>query len=317
MNDKKKAKEELLKDSKEKFKKEALKNIVPQEVDKTLIENPSLDRWLWLLKRTVQDNNWSNLHEGFQRENSYFRELADIIDFVNDEANNVPSIHQVRQSIMGAQNPLYKFRQNFAVDMFNKHTANENDANLVIEMFNRTVTFKEYDEELLLAVRDAFNKRKGNEYPLVNNLNQAFQIDRVEGRPKNPYEVPNNVRQLVVMIIDEDMSRAKSIIKIHEMARDNDLWRTAKDNPRPSIWDDDRWRLEMRKYKWTALNDYLYDRMEEGRTTLSLAEKVRIHKNWNLIDMPTELICYSTYIKFAIDKLNVVKSEVIKAKDLN
>ena len=58
--------------------------------DKDLIENPSLDRWVWLLKRTVMDNNWSNLHEEFRTDNSYFRELVDTLDYVNDEVNNVP-----------------------------------------------------------------------------------------------------------------------------------------------------------------------------------------------------------------------------------
>ena len=53
--------------------------------DKTEIM-PSFDRWIWLLKRTVQRNNWSHLHEGFLTDESYLRELANMIDYVNDES---------------------------------------------------------------------------------------------------------------------------------------------------------------------------------------------------------------------------------------
>ena len=122
--------------------------------DKDLIENPSLDRWVWLLKRTVMDNNWSNLHDGFRTDNSYFRELADTLDYVNDEANSVHPMHQVRQSINGAIGVFKVFRERFALDMFKKHTANEYDSNLVISMFNRTVTFEENDKELLNVIKD-------------------------------------------------------------------------------------------------------------------------------------------------------------------
>ena len=295
--------------------------------DKDLIENPSLDRWVWLLKRTVMDNNWSNLHDGFRTDNSYFRELADTLDYVNDEANSVHPMHQVRQSINGAIGVFKVFRERFALDMFKKHTANEYDSNLVISMFNRTVTFttdsstlEDNDKELLNAIKDSFNKRKSDRYPLVNNLDQAFQLSRVEGRPTNPYKVPENIRQVVAMIIDEDMSRNACITKLDEMANNQGLWRTANSQPRPQIWGEDRWQDEMDKYKWTALNDYLYERMEKGRTTLDDREFKRIKSNWNKIIIPNELVSYPTFLKLGIGRLggkdgsNIVTSEVIKAK---
>ena len=79
---------------------------------------PSFDRWIWLLKRTVQRNNWSHLHEGFLTDESYLRELANMIDYVNDESKNVLPNHKVRVSILHNKNPLYEFRQNFAVAMY-------------------------------------------------------------------------------------------------------------------------------------------------------------------------------------------------------
>ena len=295
--------------------------------DIDLIENPSHDRWVWLLKRTVMDNNWSNLHEGFRTGNSYFRELADTLDYVNDEVNNVHPMHQVRQSINGAIGVFKVFREVFALDMFKKHTANEYDSNLVISMFNRTVTFEENDKELLNAIKDSFNKRKSDGYPLVNTLDQAFQLSRVEGRPTNPYKVPENIKQLVAMMIDEDMPRNACIEKIDEMANNHSLkttdnkglWRTANGQPRPQIWGTERWQDEMDKYKWTALNDYLYERMEKGRTTLDDREFKRIKSNWNKIIMPNELVSYPTFLKLGIGRLGgkdgkkTVTTEVIKA----
>ena len=50
------------------------------------------------------------------------------------------------------------FRERFALDMFKKHTANEYDSNLVISMFNRTVTFEENDKELFLIELTSYLK---------------------------------------------------------------------------------------------------------------------------------------------------------------
>jgi hypothetical protein len=297
--------------------------------DKALIENPSLDRWVWILKRTVMDNNWSSLHEGLRTDNSYFRELADTLDYVNDEVNSVHPMHQVRQSINSSIGLFKVFREIFAVDMFKKHTATTYDSNLVISMFNRTVTFEENDKELLNAIKDSFNKRKSDGYPLVNNLDQAFQLSRVEGRPTNPYKVPENIRQVVAMMIDEDMSGNACITKLDEMANNHSLktkdnkglWRTANSQPRPQIWGANRWQDEMDKYKWAALNDYLYDRMEKGRTTLDNRELKRIKSNWNKIIMPNELTCYPTFLKLGIfglvgkDGKKIVTTEVNKANN--
>ena len=291
-----------------------------------LKENPSIDRWLWLLKRTVQGNNWRDLNGGFITDNSNFRELIDIMDYVKEEANNVPSTHQVRLSIRSGMGSLYQLRELFAVDCYKRGEANQNDVSLVIEMINRTIHFKEYDEVLMTLVKDSFNKRKTDS--LISTLDQAFQIERsTMDRPKNPYKVPDNIKQLIAMMIDEDLSMNTCIEKIDEMAnnhlvktKDNKgLWRTAKDNPRPSIWSIDRWQDEMDKYKWAGLNDYLYKRIEKGRTILDDRERKRIKNSWNKIDMPKQLFCYPNFVAMGIEKLggkDVVKTataEVIKA----
>ena len=88
-------------------------------------KNPSIDRWVWLLYRTLYQNNWSHLHEGFKTDESYLRELANVMDYMNDEANKVSPLNLARQSMMGSQNQLYEFRQNFAVEMYKRQTATQ------------------------------------------------------------------------------------------------------------------------------------------------------------------------------------------------
>jgi len=292
--------------------------------DENLIENPSFDRWVWLLKRTVQVNNWRDLHDRFITDNSHFRELIDIMDYVKDEVNNVPISHQVRISIESGMGILYQLRELFAVDCYRRGEANENDVNLVIEMINRTIHFKEYDEVLMTLVKDSFNKRKTDS--LVNTLDQAFQLERAYmGSPKNFYKVPNNIKQLIAMMIDEGMPKDVCIEKIDKMAnnhalktKDNKgLWRTAKDNPRPSIWNVGRWQDEMDNYKWAGLNDYLYERIEQGRVLLDASERKQIKGGWDNIDVPIKLLSYSKFVAMEIDRINVAKSVMIDTKDLH
>ena len=263
-------------------------------------KNPSIDRWRWLLNRTLYKNNWSHLHEGFISDESYLREVADTMDFVKDEANNVHPDNLVRQSIMQSQNPLYEFRQNFAKRMYKQGRATKSDAELVISMFNRAVTFKEENDELFELVRDSFNRRKTEDK--VNSLDQAFQLKRLNsGRPEPEYIVPINIKKLVPIIIDEDLSMNGAI---NELAKD----------AKALSWSANKYQEQMNRYKYTALNDYLLDRMEKGRTTLDDKERQRIRRIWK-IDMPEELITYPIWIYLGFGKLSA-KATVIKAKDL-
>lgn len=263
-------------------------------------KNPSIDKWLWLLKRTLYKNNWSHLHEGFVSDESYLRVVADTMDFVKDETNNVHPDNLVRQSIMQSQNPLYEFRQNFAKKMYKEGRATKGDAELVISMFNRAVTFKEENDELFELIRDSFNRRKTEDK--VNTLEQAFQLKRPNlGRPEPEYIVPINIKRLVPIIIDEDLSMNGGI---NELAKD----------AKALSWSANKYQEQMNRYKYTALNDYLLDRMEKGRTILDDKEIQRIKRIWK-IDMPEELITYPIWMHLGIGKLSA-KGTVIKAKDL-
>ena len=288
--------------------------------DKTEIM-PSFNRWIWLLKRTAQSNNWIHLHEGFLTDESYLRELANMMDYVNDESNNVLPEHKVRASMMDNKNPLYNFRQNFAVAMYKRQIANQKDVELIQEMIKRTIWSKEYDEELMPLVADSFDRHKNE--GKVTSLDQAFQLKKLSiERPEPEHKTPYNIQRIVAMMLDEDMSMNACIEELNKEANNHSLktsdnrglWRSANELQRPSIWDVNRWQCEMTKYKYTALNDYLLDRMERVGNQLNERKRERIKLNWK-IDMPEELFIYPNFID-VIEKLST-KGTVIKAKDLH
>ena len=289
--------------------------------DKTEIM-PSFNRWIWLLKRTVQSNNWIHLHEGFLTDESYLRELANMMDYVNDESNNVLPKHKVRASMMDNKNPLYDFRQNFAVAMYKRQIANQKDVELIQEMIKRTIWSKEYDEELMSLVADSFDRHKNEDKE--KSLDQAFQLKKLSiERPEPEHKTPYNIQRIVAMMLDEDMSMNACIEELNKEANNHSLktsdnrglWRSANELQRPSIWDLNRWKGEMTKYKYTALNDYLLDRMEIVGNQLNERKRERIKRNWN-IDMPEELFIYPDFIDVVVRNLSA-KGTVIKAKDLH
>jgi hypothetical protein len=123
------------------------------------------------------------------------------------------------------------------------------------------------------------------------------------------------------MMLDEVMSMAQCIKKLDQEAKNHSLktkdnkglWRTANDQPRPSIWAMDRWQSEMNKYKFTALNDYLIDSMHKGKVTLDERQRQRIKRNWNKIDMPEVLMVTPTLFQLGIGALKLGKTEAIIA----
>ena len=289
--------------------------------DKTEIM-PSFNRWIWLLKRTVQSNNWIHLHERFLTDESYLRELANMMDYVNDESNNVLPKHKVRASMMDNKNPLYDFRQNFAVAMYKRQIANQKDVELIQEMIKRTIWSKEYDEELMSLVADSFDRHKNEDKE--KSLDQAFQLKKLSTeRPEPEHKTPYNIQRIVAMMLDEDMSMNACIEELNKEANNHSLktsdnrglWRSANELQRPSIWDVNRWKGEMTKYKYTALNDYLLDRIERVGNQLNERKRERIKRNWN-IDMPEELFIYPDFIDVVVRNLSA-KGTVIKAKDLH
>jgi hypothetical protein len=97
------------------------------------------------------------------------------------------------------------------------------------------------------------------------------------------------------------------------------MWRTANDKPSLDVWTMNTWDDQMKKYKFTALNDYLIDSMQKGRVTLDERRRQRIKNNWNKIDIPKKLMVAPTFFQLGMYRLDgkdgkkTVTAEVIKA----
>ena len=79
--------------------------------------------------------------------------------------------------MMDNKNPLYNFRQNFAVAMYKRQIANQKDVELIQEMIKRTIWSKEYDEELMSLVAVSFDRHKDE--GKVTSLDQVFQLKKL------------------------------------------------------------------------------------------------------------------------------------------
>ena len=189
-------------------------------------------------------------------------------------------------------------------------------------MIKRTIWSKEYDEELMSLVADSFDRQKIQDKE--KSLDQAFQLKKLSiERPEPEHKTPYNIQRIVAMMLDEDMPMNACIEELNKEANNHSLktsdnrglWRSANELQRPSIWDVNRWQGEMTKYKYTALNDYLLDRMERVGNQLNERKRERIKRNWK-IDMPEELFIYPDFIDVVVRNLSA-KGTVIKAKDLH
>ena len=223
--------------------------------------NPSLKRWIWLLNRTVLDNSWRHLSDRFIIDESYLRELIDTIDYVNDHDTKISKQGEIKLFIAKHQNKLYELRQMFAVRMYKKQRATEKDIALVFQMIKRSIHFKEFDEELMGLV-------KGKQTNLEDSFRRTNDVSQIKPEIKTPY----NIQRLVNMMLDDDASMASCMASLKKEATNHlvkttnnkGLWRTALDLPRPSIWEDSRWKSEFNAYKYMALNHYLIDKVEQG-----------------------------------------------------
>ena len=76
---------------------------------------------------------------------------------------------------------------------------------------------------------------------------------------------------------------------------------------------EEHYKNMMAKHKWSALNDFLFDRCINGKKTLGDDELKRISKNWDNIDMPKTLEITPDFIHVGIGR--IAKSEGAEVKD--
>lgn len=277
----------------------------------------SFDRWLELQQKTMQGNNWRALHPKFNTDNSYYREMKNYLDCVLDHANDLTEdafqrstyadIKKIRGSIDNNKNVWKAFRESAAVDFMRQYLLDPKmrptiyDIKQFQKLYVRAVklgTYRSSPDEAqwdLLEIMADLNDISLNQ---DKSLDQAFGFTATVGHPvNNPYEVPSYIDNMVRSMISDDISQAVAIK--NQIA----------DIKTPSH-SEEHYKNMMTKHKWSALNNFLFDRCINGKKTLSDNEVKRINKNWDNINMPkileltpdfihksSELIAYKTESK--------------------
>ena len=273
------------------------------------------DRWVELLQRTAQGNNWKALHPRFNTDNSYYREMKNYIDYVLSKDDLTLDEKKVKDSInrnIGVwkafcESASINFMKQYLIDPQVRPT--EYDVKQFQELYIRSAkqdTFKSSPDEAnwdLIYLMADFHKisvEKGI------SLDKAFGLDNPVGHPvNNPYEVPDYIENMVWEMISYDIGQAEAI-------------RNEIGNPKTLNHSEEHYKNMMGRYKWTALNDFLYERYINGDKTLTKDEVRRISTNWEKIKMPETLEIYTDFIQMGIGRLGgkgksiKVKSEVIK-----
>lgn len=274
------------------------------------------DDWVELLQRTLQNNNWHDLHEGFQC-NFYFRRLKDTLDYFEENQFNIPPEHwdwkNIKDSIERNRNLWSAFCQSFSLKACMLGSATKQDINTVMNMYIRAEQFSMFkdrpddldtDWRLLTFVSEAFKKYKHDEN--VNTLDQAFGLVGTQGkRQTNPYYVPDWVFRVVADIIDNDISANEAFKNEDQKTSYNDF-----DTMKTYF---QKKKHEDKNYKWIGLNSYLHDRIIQKRGDLTDKEIKRVESIWH-ITLPSKLEVYWTNATFAFAKIKSVKAQVIKGK---
>ena len=270
----------------------------------------TIERWEELLQRTTKDNNWKSLHERFKTDNSYFREMKDTLDFLfynaptTQDEKNVRDILEKNIGVWKAfcESCSFIFVRQWIQDPLMRPS--KDDIKLFQEMFIRGVKLETYktlpleaDWSLLDMMADLHKRNVDKGL----SLDKAFGLEDPVGHPpKNPFEVPDYIRRMVVDMIDNDETQTQAIA--NEMNNLKTLTHSV-----------DHYKRMMLKHKWTALNDHLHDRLIRGIKTLDERERKRIHNSWDGIDIPETLVISSDLVQYRKDAIKAKEVQAIKS----
>jgi hypothetical protein len=101
-------------------------------------------------------------------------------------------------------------------------------------------------------------------------------------------------------MISDDISQAEAI-------------RNEQADKKTPSHSEEHYKIMMARYKWSALNDFLFDRCINGNKTLDDNEVKRISKNWDKIDMPKTLEITPDFVHEGIGRKAKAEATVIKA----
>ena len=271
------------------------------------------DDWLKILQQTVQESNWSHLHSQLKSENTKFLILKNYIDEIQDAIlsgyKNVENSDWllIKQSFQQSMNVFKEFRESIALDYFLKNMPNNKDINVVLGMFTREAKlniFKENPNQANWVLFDLISdviKRISN-HPNIDDMRvkQALYEPRV-GRPDdNPIDPPLFINKFVKTIIENDI-------------KFNKVMENEMNNFNTPNHDSRTYRKKFDVYKWSALNEYLYERVMNKKAMLSTKEIDRVRIYWDGIQLPEKLEIYASFITYGIGKLEVKDVQIIKS----
>jgi hypothetical protein len=249
------------------------------------------------------------LHERFEKGNSYLREMKDTIDYLLNNDPQTVDEQNVRDSINRSGNFWNAFCESTSTIFVKQWLLDPlmrpsiYDIKQCQEMFIYEVkleTYKKAPQEASWRLLDIMAELHKKNVDKGISLDKAFGLEDPVGHPpKNPFEVPDYIRRMVMDMVDNDVSQTQAI--------ENEI-----DNPKTSSHSVDHYKKMMLKHKWTALNDHLHERISKGISSLDERERKRIHRNWDKINMPKNLIVDAAFIKYGIGVLKVKEVQIVK-----
>lgn len=272
--------------------------------------------YLELLRLTIQDSNWRQLHPGLRFNWARVRELKDIVDHIyhemylkdkwnRDNDNDRLLVGHVKDNL----NFWTEFSKVTSIEFCKRGHPTRHDLNTVLEMFIRGESLKlaleplDLDNDILKYLADSFKRftDTSKENAKFNTLEKAFGIANYKGQKtnaKNPFKVPRWIMTICKNLLEQNQSLTKQL--------DN------KAVPISETVVKREWSL----HKWQVLNEYLYKLClkGKGKATLTSTQIETIKRNWNKVVFPKDLILE---MRPGIPRLSVKDKgvQVIKASD--
>ncbi len=278
----------------------------------------NFSRWEQLLERTTKSNSWIDLHDNFKTDNSYFRELKDMMDEVLNKTNKTLDEEKIFSAINRNPNIWKHYREASAVNFIRlwmkdpKVIPSPYDMKLFQEIFIRETklgVYKNSPDEASWDILDMMADLHKKNVDEDMSLDKAFGLVNPVGNPVNPFAVPEHIERVIKDMIENDKNQEVACyFDIEQLGQQG----VAEDD----IAAYETYKTHMIKFKWTGLNEYFHQRIVDKRGKLSELEIDRIYKQWNKIVIPEKLEVFDNYVHHSLNNLKVKDKHFDEALDL-
>ena len=274
--------------------------------------------YLLLLRLTIQNSNWRQLHPGLRFNWARVRELKNTVDHIYHEMylkdkwnrNNVNDrmlVAHVKDNL----NFWTEFSKIASIEFCKKGHPTMHDLKTVLEMFIRGESLKialdriDLENDILKYLAESFKRftDTSKENAKFNTLEKAFGVANYKGQKtqaNNPFKVPRWVTTVCKGLIENNTSLTTQFNSVGFHVSETVAKR--------------EWSL----HKWQVLNEYLYKLCLKckGKATLTTTQINIVKRNWNKLVLPKEL---KLEMRPDIPRLSVKDEgvQVIKAPESN